>query len=118
MCGIGGLVGRGPPDVAREALDRAVASMDHRGPGDSGLWLGQARGVTASLCATRLAIQDLSPRGHQPMVSSRTGGCIVFNGELYNAAALRQQLEREGCSFEGTSDTEVTLAAWDSWGPE
>jgi asparagine synthase (glutamine-hydrolysing) len=64
----------------------------------------------------RLAIQDLSEAGHQPMKHPSSGDVLVFNGEIYNAPALRRQLESEGEEFRGHSDTEVLLHALGRWG--
>src|SRR3712207_9325358 len=55
-------------------------------------------------------------RGHQPMLSLRSGACLAFNGELYNVGDLRAELAGRGHAFRGSSDTEVVLAAFDEWG--
>ncbi|MGE0706433.1 MAG: asparagine synthase (glutamine-hydrolyzing) [Planctomycetota bacterium] len=70
-----------------------------------------------ALGARRLAIQDLSPAGHQPMGDAAGERWLAFNGEVYGHAALRAELEAAGERFRGTSDTEVLLAAWRVWGP-
>jgi asparagine synthase (glutamine-hydrolysing) len=66
----------------------------------------------------RLSILDLSPAGHQPMVSSTGRYVITFNGEIYNFRDLRRELESEGLTFVGQSDTEVMLGAIERWGCE
>ena len=63
-----------------------------------------------------MAIQDLSPAGHQPMANPETGDWIVFNGEIYNYRALRAELESAGARFRSRCDTEVILHAFARWG--
>ena len=88
-------------------------SMVHRGPDDSGLWTyGEG-----TLGFRRLAILDLSPAGHQPMVDRQHGVGLVFNGEIYNYLELRKQLEAER-EFRSQSDTEVLLNGFLVWGWE
>jgi len=86
--------------------------MRRRGPDDEGAW----RDDHLSLGFRRLSILDLSPAAHQPMRTSDGRGILVFNGEVYNFRALRQQLEREGVQFRSSSDTEVVLSALHRWG--
>jgi asparagine synthase (glutamine-hydrolysing) len=118
MCGIAGIAAEGDTQWLAPALDRAVDAMGHRGPDDRGtVHLALPNGALG-LGATRLAVRDPSGRGHQPMASDRTGSQICFNGEVYNAAPLRRDLEGRGYRFVGTSDTEVVLAAYDEWGPD
>ena len=115
MCGISGyrfLDAR--PEAASQWLRDSVASMHHRGPDDRGLWEGEGAGLGHA----RLAILDLSPHGHQPMVSADGHWVMVFNGEVYNFRAIRQELEALGHRFAGTGDSEVILAAFAQWGPE
>ena len=64
----------------------------------------------------RLAILDLSPLGHQPMLDAETGNWIVYNGEIYNFREVRSRLEGEGVRFTSQSDTEVLLKAYGRWG--
>ena len=73
--------------------------------------------VTA-LAFRRLSIVDLSEFGHQPMVSADGRFALVLNGEIYNHRALRTELEQQGHSFRGHSDTEVLLAGISAWGLE
>lgn len=88
-------------------------SIRHRGPDDSGDWTCPDTGVTLGF--RRLSILDLSPAGHQPMASSSGRYAVVFNGEIYNFAELRDALG-PGRSFRGHSDTEILLAAIEKWG--
>src|SRR5260370_18232734 len=88
----------------------------HRGPDDAGAWVDSDAGV--ALGSRRLAIVDLSPAGHQPMLSSCERYVIVFNGEVHNFCDLKQELETKGHKFRGHSDTEVILAAVSEWGLE
>src|SRR6516165_1689506 len=114
MCGIAGAVGAIDPSVD-EAVRAMVAAETHRGPDDSGSYRSEGSpGV--SLGFRRLAIIDLSMDGHQPTVDGREGNAVVFNGEIYNYAGLRQQLQAEGCEFRTRGDTEVLLKAYARWG--
>ena len=86
--------------------------MRRRGPDDAGLW--DADGV-CTLCFRRLAILDLSPKGHQPMVHASGRYVLAFNGEIYNFRELRRDLEARGEIFESTGDAEVLLKALICW---
>jgi asparagine synthase (glutamine-hydrolysing) len=98
--------------------DPVMAVLRSRGPDDQGQWAQPVAGGILQLLHTRLAIQDLSPAGHQPMQSPDQHFTLVFNGEIYNAPALRGQLEAEGIRFRSQSDTEVLLAGFARWGVE
>lgn len=91
-----------------------TSALEHRGPDDYGLWCDSALGV--GLGHRRLSIIDLSPQGHQPMFSASGRYVVVFNGEIYNFERLRKELPRT--LWRGHSDTEVILAAVETWGLE
>ncbi|AFY52857.1 asparagine synthase, glutamine-hydrolyzing [Rivularia sp. PCC 7116] len=117
MCGITGFW-----DTSRQISNDKLAivveqmsnSLIYRGPDDKGSWVDTETGI--ALGHRRLAIVDLSPQGHQPMISADGRYVIVFNGEIYNFLELRQQLESLGQQFRGHSDTEVMLAGFCQWG--
>lgn len=111
MCGIAGIVDyRGTP-VLREDLKRMTDAIAHRGPDGEGHWTDRGVGIGHR----RLAILDLSPAGHQPMVD---GDRYVFtyNGEVFNFCELRRELESLGHSFRSTGDAEVVFRALIEWG--
>lgn len=99
-----------------EPLARMTAALVHRGPDDSGLWHDRQAGI--ALGHRRLSVLDLSPGGHQPMLSACDRYALVFNGEIYNHLHLRAALEQEGAAprWRGHSDTETLLAAFARWG--
>jgi asparagine synthase (glutamine-hydrolysing) len=121
MCGFAGFLGFGDlgaeyvPETARKMGD----AIRHRGPDGSGVWCDE-NGLVA-LVHQRLSILDLSPAGHQPMVSHSGRYVTAFNGEIYNHLELRQQLEKDTApagGWRGHSDTETLLAGIDAWGLE
>jgi len=116
MCGIAGIIAR-DDRMVREALPAMMVAERHRGPDDSGQEYGSLGEFFVGLGHTRLAILDLSPTGHQPMVHPKSGDRLIFNGEIYNFAALKAELERGGVRFAGHGDTEVLLHALVEWGP-
>ena len=93
-----------------------TASLHHRGPDDSAVWSDNAAGV--HLGFRRLAIIDTSPAGAQPMASASGRYVVCYNGEIYNAPALRAELTPGATNWRGHSDTEVMLAAIEAWGLE
>lgn len=113
MCGI---IGSAKYDAAvdRDELIRRRDLLSHRGPDDAGVW--QSNDGRVALAHRRLAIIDLSPAGHQPMLSKDGRYVIVFNGEIYNFHALKIELQQLGFHFHSDSDTEVMLTAYRAWG--
>ena len=93
-------------------------AIRHRGPDDAGAWVDAEAGI--ALGHRRLSIIDLSPAGHQPMLSSCGRFVLAFNGEIYNHLVLRSELEKSGVSpvWRGHSDTETLLAGFAAWGVE
>jgi asparagine synthase (glutamine-hydrolysing) len=117
MCGIAGMLGPPGDPLERAAMaGKMAATLVHRGPDDFGCW-ADPKGE-AAFGFQRLSILDLSPEGHQPMTSGDGRYTIVFNGEIYNFAALKEELEAAGCSLRGRSDTEVLLTSIARWGIE
>jgi asparagine synthase (glutamine-hydrolysing) len=119
MCGFAGLIllpeSRDSDGLEATSLKMANA-IRHRGPDDFGTWSSSKDGIAFG--HRRLAIVDLSPAGHQPMVSGGGRYVIAFNGEIYNHQELRSELERSGAAptWRGHSDTETLLACFEHWG--
>lgn len=112
MCGIAGFAGRGD----RSDLERMTDALAHRGPDGSGYHVDDSSRVF--LGHRRLSIVDVAG-GDQPMWNEDHTVCVVFNGEIYNHAALRQELVRLGHRFATDhSDTEVLVHGWEEWGRE
>jgi len=103
MCGLIGYSG----DFNEHNLKAGLLAIKHRGPDDSGTFF--SKNLNIGLGHNRLSIQDLSPLGHQPMVSDDGQIVLVFNGEIYNFKDLRKELKDKGYQFRGNSDTEVLL---------
>lgn len=118
MCGIGGFwIQSGLPHDALQARAEAMADkLTHRGPDDAGVFVDADAGI--ALAHRRLAVMDLSSRGHQPMKSASGRYVITYNGEVFNHAQLRSELQSVGFQFGGHSDTEIVLAAIEHWGLE
>ena len=110
MCGITGLFSerlRGHGAQARQITAEMTERLRHRGPDSDGVWIDDDAGL--ALGHRRLAIVDLSPEGHQPMLSPGGRYMIAYNGEIYNFRSLRAELQALGCTFRGHSDTEILL---------
>jgi asparagine synthase (glutamine-hydrolysing) len=118
VCGIAGIVGALSSHRVNGAVRAMLHAQFHRGPDDGGSTVISVGDGTVGLGNRRLAIQDLSSLGHQPMVNEATGDILVYNGEIYNAPALRNLLQTDGFQFRGHSDTEVLLRAYERWGTE
>ena len=120
MCGIAGfLPGAGGDGGTLQARAEAMANaIRHRGPDDAGIWVDP--NACVALAHRRLSVVDLSPAGHQPMVSGSGRFVIVFNGEIYNHQEMRASLESAGHvePWRGHSDTETLLRAIEAWGLE
>jgi len=119
MCGIAGFWNARAEDASEhlKTLAKAMGQAIHyRGPDSDDQWVDRDAGI--ALAHRRLAIVDLSAAGAQPMLSSCGRYVIVYNGEVYNAEDLRQDLGRDAASFRGHSDTEVILEAFSAWGVE
>lgn len=86
----------------------------HGGPDDEGLYTCATKHLV--LGHRRLSLIDLSKGGHQPMGYDNDRYIITYNGELYNYIKLKEELKKAGCKFKNTSDTEVILAAFATWG--
>ncbi|MDA8792875.1 asparagine synthase (glutamine-hydrolyzing) [Bacteriovoracaceae bacterium] len=117
MCGIAGVfsakLASNKSDF-QTLLHSMGQSLNHRGPDDSQTWIHSD--IPLGFVHQRLAVQDLSKHGAQPMNSSSKRYTIVFNGEIYNFKKLRQELEKQNCVFRGNSDTEVLLTCIELWG--
>lgn len=96
----------------RSVVGRMTEVIAHRGPDDSGSHFSDAVGFGFR----RLSILDLSPAGHQPMTTPDGQITLVFNGEIYNYAELRAELQAFGHTFRSSGDTEVLLGAYCEWG--
>ena len=115
MCGIAGFIDTsGALDEA--TLKRMQVSLQHRGPDDRGLLIATGDTARIGLAHTRLSILDLTDAGHQPMQFGPFS--IVFNGEIYNFRAIRDDLVARGHAFVTDCDTEVILHAFAEWGIE
>lgn len=117
MCGIAGIIEYAVSDsnIHHEVLKAMSDVIQHRGPDDEGQWISPSR--KAGFAFRRLAIIDLTPAGHQPMSTLDGRYTIVFNGEIYNHATLREDLESRGYRYRSHSDTETILYGFAEYGP-
>lgn len=116
MCGITGFVAFAGSGAGQSVLDGMKETLSHRGPDAGGTFLESDGKV--GIAHRRLAVLDLSETGAQPMYGAGGDHVLAFNGEIYNFAEIRRDLESRGVAFRGTSDTEVILAAHREWGPD
>jgi len=118
MCGICGIYdyGSASPAIDESLLVAMGDAMRHRGPDDQGTFISQDH--RAGFGFRRLSIVDLSPAGHQPMSTPDGSLTIVFNGEIYNHLALRNEFEDKGYHYRSRSDTESILYAYQEYGPD
>lgn len=114
MCGITGLLNLDGAPVSPAILQRMTDAVAHRGPDGEGQWIEGSLGFGHR----RLAIIDLSPAGHQPMVSADHRYVLTYNGEVYNFRELRAELEAIGYWFRSHCDSEVVLNALAAWGKD
>jgi asparagine synthase (glutamine-hydrolysing) len=112
MCGIAGLVNLDGAPVPPPVLQRMTDAIAHRGPDGEGHWIEGNVG----LGHRRLSIIDLSPSGHQPMISADHRYVLTYNGEVYNFRELRLELEALGYWFRSKTDSEIVLNALAEWG--
>lgn len=112
MCGITGVFNLDGEPVSPVILRRMTDAIKHRGPDGEGFYTDSFIG----LGHRRLAIIDLSPLGHQPMITPDGQYALIFNGEIYNFQELRAELEARGHQFRSRSDSEVVLHSYMEWG--
>lgn len=114
MCGITGILNLNGAPVSPVHLKNMMDAIAHRGPDGKGQWIDGAIG----LGHRRLAIIDLSPAGHQPMLTKDGRYSLTYNGEIYNHLTIRAELEAKGYQFRSQCDAEVVLYAYAEWGTE
>ena len=118
MCGIVGFLTIEWDELAKllASVTSMATAIKSRGPDDSGAWVDEKAGIAFG--HRRLSIVDLSPAGHQPMVSASGRYVLVYNGEIYNHMQCRTSLAATGAhlAWRGHSDTETLLAGFDFWG--
>jgi asparagine synthase (glutamine-hydrolysing) len=117
MCGIVGVYRRQGAPLDRATVAELRDTMTHRGPDDQGLWIREPAEDVA-FGHRRLAIVDLSDAGRQPMANEDGSVVVAFNGEIYNHALLRPELERRGHHFRSRCDTEVLVHLYEEFGAQ
>lgn len=125
MCGIAGIIEKRSQEMreSRAGLEHDLKKMNeaqkHRGPDGEGVFVDARNGQVFGFGHRRLAILDLSPAGHQPMVLKTFKGkrlVLTYNGEIYNYLELRGELQAKGYRFTSGTDSEVLLRAYEEWG--
>lgn len=117
MCGFTGFwdfKGNKEKQVLLAIAESMANEIQERGPDSAGTWANEKQGI--SFGYRRLSVIDLSPAGNQPMHSESGRMVFIYNGEIFNADELRQELIKLGCKFRGHSDSEVILAGCEVWG--
>jgi asparagine synthase (glutamine-hydrolysing) len=114
MCGITGLIHLNGDAVSPVVLKKMTDAIAHRGPDGEGHWIEGNVGMGHR----RLAIIDLSPAGHQPMITADHRYVLSYNGEIYNYREIRSELEALGYWFRSQTDSEVVLNALAHWGKD
>jgi len=115
VCGIAGILNAGGRPADPVLLDRMTDALAHRGPDGRGVWIDGPVG----LGHRRLAIRDLSDAGRQPMAGPAGDVVVTYNGEIYNDAELRREIEAAtGYRYRSTCDSETIPVAYALWGDE
>ncbi len=112
MCGICGIFNLDGEPISHKQIKTMVDSLAHRGPDDEGCFID----INIALGHRRLSVLDVSPAGHQPMLSRNSATVLVYNGEVYNYLELKKELEALGYRFASGTDTEVLLHGYEEWG--
>lgn len=114
MCGIAGLIGFNTDAIKsiEKITDNFINILNSRGPDSNGVFLSGENEIC--FVHTRLAVQDISQNGNQPMVSASGRFVVIFNGEIYNHKEIRKSIP--GYLFKGTSDTETIVASFEKFG--
>ncbi|PCI48667.1 MAG: asparagine synthetase B [Alphaproteobacteria bacterium] len=113
MCGIAGIITSPDRKPDQATVKKMTDAIIHRGPDEAGIYISDGVG----LGHRRLSIIDIKS-GQQPMRSSDGHVTIVYNGEIYNFAEIRRELENKGYHFKTRCDTEIILYAYHAWGPD
>lgn len=116
MCGISGIIRTDGVRVDTASVERMTMAIRHRGPDDAGVWTNETDSPSVGLGHRRLSIIDLSAAGHQPMTNEDGSLWLTYNGEIYNHAELRQELEARGHRYRSHTDSETILHAYEEWG--
>ena len=118
MCGICGKLDFTGSPINEDLLRRMTGLLAHRGPDDSGVYLRQQGSVSCGLAHRRLSIIDLTEAGRQPMTNEDETVRMVFNGEIYNFQALRDELKKKGHRFRSDTDGEVIIHLYEEEGAD